>query len=1807
MRSIYSFIYSFFIYNMAQILKYSSGGTSPKPIKIGSKYYTKEQLKSDLYGDKLDEYIKFREFNSKEAANFRKNLDNQVNALIDGRLTLNGNTLIDSEGEWSNNGEYAKPKLFGRLSPEQIKNNESLDVANYLVRALNSNKLSTYTAPSEYNLFESDTFKTYDNIQDDEQWLKESVDSRRNRIANSLEAEATKLRDDLNYRDKYSYEGWQDAEWDKRANATIQKLQNAASILKNPAVKGIDLKLQLNSLGYGDLMDLLAEQEVASTAGGNSTSTGTGNSQNKPESKLFSVVPQGLFNFTAPKITYKGKEYIYGTPEFNSIQNQVIKDENGKDITIGAYLKRIAGKQSKVDRSHPDFATAPSGYNYFTNVTQNFKRGNNKSNIRAAYLLRRDPLDASNSILRVVYGDKRAGSYYLYDGRTKTAYAAGFDSNGNPYRIEGASPIRLDSLDTVIPTSVAESVDNFSTDLIFGQYGNFDVEKLNTFIANNENLINNDKLVINNYIGGLRKLLKATQGTTKRKAGELKQANKTYYYIDFYGTNDERPLRIYFKNKAFRDRANIENDLDAYWIQGVRIATGKTSTVYTTAGPMAKIDYNVPLPKSKEGGVLKAQLGVKVSNEVPQPVNKQPKPKKEGPLNGRDMTLSSVNNYNKELGAGQDFDAGDARRLAYSLIDLGSAVGSLIPGANLASTAVGVAMTSANAFEDFSDAIDGKMSYWDATKNAGVNLGLDAISLLPALKAVKIGKIAKTVLKTIPRLFGYAQAVNLITSEDAQALGKTFAKLGSGNLDQLNTQDFTNITQAIRIATMIGRDTKGTYRKAKSKIGSKTGEVEIKGTVGDQEVVTKVKREDVTSKKLGYKYIDDTKVKQKLVAEANSNSKYTKQQVQETDADGKKLTNEDGTPKMKDVDFEVGDVKNIDRTVLRDHTFDQQVGHPKALFEGWFGYKGLNEPISDAYIAKNWDPIRAVNGQITKARKKAASETKLPGASELKSKVEQMRKDKFISEEQANEILESGITRKGFVEKMASKEKMTPKEYIKYITDNGLYKKTVNSYINSQAENLNQRESSIRQSIENSQQKRADASAKQKAQQEAAKAKKQVEHQKVVEQKKQLKEERKQKRQDYKELKKYAESILSKQEDKTLKDALGKLSSQKRKKVLQKAQQMSKNATSKDVRDNNFLSSLKWQYLNNEFKQGGSIERGLSLINAYKSGGLVIPKFYNGGDVNDITYTGSPFLENVPNFTVFYGMDDLNKYFYGKNTPAQNSVSTFYRNHPELLNNGVTVNGKTYRQAEDAYKESVEKGEFIPYIEKYLKKHTWEQFNDAITKLRGYRKQINNLSYGDELKGSPENQKKLQELIGEFNKGYTDILGPIGGKIDTKQFERNGGATLERHIAFLTSQQHANRRNFKDVDGTEVFLDNAFFLNPGTYPTTSQNTNTTVNGAGGAPAGNNTGTGNETGNGPETSTGAKTGSQQYTSDLFKPKTRPNPIQWLRMAELAGALGTNAKATDELLKYRSYNQDAPYRLAYLYDKYPLIAATQNQVGSLNTQLSTPTTADLGSYLSSRQAGFSKGLTAMQNAYNENYNTFLTSKAGVQEAANYNNAAEVEASNNNVARAVTAENMKHKVKADLYSANFAQGIKPFLTETRQYMQDAAKLRQKANYDVQSAVAKQEYDNKIATINENYVKNIKDAEFLKANEGKSDYAIIQAWLTKHPNEVNGYKALLETPTMNYYKNMAKLSETLAPEIGFFNTKMLAYNFESGGKLTAKDRIKIQKIKDYNAARRQDSKESLKSITKDKEEFGKNYRAMSAGTLKMLERTLK
>ena len=278
-------------------------------------------------------------------------------------------------------------------------------------------------------------------------------------------------------------------------------------------------------------------------------------------------------------------------------------------------------------------------------------------------------------------------------------------------------------------------------------------------------------------------------------------------------------------------------------------------------------------------------------------------------------------------------------------------------------------------------------------------------------------------------------------------------------------------------------------------------------------------------------------------------------------------------------------------------------------------------------------------------------------------------------------------------------------------------------------------------------------------------------------------------------------------------------------------------------------------------------------------------------------------------------------------------------------------------------------------------------------------------------------------------------------------------------------------------------------------------------------------------------------------------------------------------------------------------------------------STPVTSDVGTYLSNTQSAYSKGLTAMQNAYSQNYDAHLVSKDKAVEAGNYNNAAGIQANNENVTKYVTAENMKNKNRADLYSSNFSQAIKPYLLETRTWLQEAETNRLKAKYEVENQVAKDIYNNDLRVLNEKTVENILSdagnrAKYEKDTQGnrRSNEAIIQLYYDDNKDKANEYQQQRFDIMQKYSKKLIENSTLMSPNYKWLTTTKEKYDFKKqGGSLTPNDRIKLQKIKDYNAARRQDSKESIKSITKDKEEFGKNYRAMSAGTLKMLERTLK
>lgn len=1712
---------------MAQVLKYQAGGTAPKPIKVGNSYYTADQLKKELYGSKLDDYIKFQDFDSKRAQTFRKNLESQVNAIINGSLQLEGNSLIDSEGRWKNNGEYAKAKLFGKLNDDQKANNESLDVANYLIRALNSGKISTYSAPDEYNI--TTALKGFDNVKDDDDWKKLDTKDRMSRIAKEFTNEANKLRDTQSYRDKYSYEGWQNVDWDKRADATIEKLNKIAGILNNSNLTDLEKKVELGNLNI-DLTDYLTQKEQEEQEEPKKgTQPGEKGGEGDPDPDAAAAgINNGFsdadpFNFLDPVLYYNGKAYTYGTPEYIKL----IGNRNNlysEGMPLQDYITSETNKQGKIDRSFAALQSVPEYYKYYSNVTPNFE---GSTNIKAAYLLRPDALSSKGSILRIVDNNNGINDYIIDANKGRLYFTAQDKTGQYKKRIVGGKEIfkTFNANGIVLDRSKIPSLDlgqgiGTTNDIFRGIERDKNNKPLSPtpqqYIERLVHYVNDNKDVINR------------QGSGSRKGTYLGSINK------ILGLNRKGQIKNIVTYSSDKKTISIN-------------AGGKTlyitlKTPYNDTTKDIHINNVERIYVNKEGGVLKAQAGIKTQKltNTSTTSEEQPENKLSTSLRGK-KTLSKATNAALEATSEDTFSKTESARLNLALLDVGSAVAGVLPGLSAVSAATGVASSVGTAIADYVDVADGKMNFWDATKNLGMNLGMDAVSLLPGMKSLKVAKGLKVIANLLPRAMGLFWAKGLITDENQRkALLETGAKLSSGDFGKLNTQDFQNIATLIRMTTLGARDANTARKKVFG--NGKKGDVVITGKVGDSKV-TKTISGDNAKDTLGRRFWGMNpkykgKAKKALLEEANSNK-----DTQRMDAEG------------KTIDWGEKDIKNFK---VENKPAPEEVTGPKAIFENFlgFGNKGFNVPLfSDKWLATRAFP-RFHQGMVTK------------------KDVEEMRKDPTNDEyDNINSL----------------------------IGDSSSFNIHQNNYINRRIRNM-MNEGTYEHYL-NKEKARARGYMLDKGEIDASTVNM---HDVASYAHEVLSAAREYHRYSTKKSTELIQSALNKQKT-------GKFSIQKFKiDLVREINQTLKTSALGELTINRHGKVVPKE------KQGGRLDRGFVLINAYKSGGYMIPKFWNGGDVNDIRYNPEkPFMEDVPDeYTVFYGKN-LDDEFYSAGTPATNSQKTLYRSNPSLLANGVTVKAKTYRDAENAYKKSVNAGDFIPHIAKFLEGHTWEEYNKIADQLRADKKEINKLKYKEELTTiSPKERKRLQALIKRFNTNYTLILGPIGDdtRIDPKQFYLNGGATLERNLGFLKTDQFTDQRTFTDKGGNKVYLDNAFLLHLGAYPTTPQNTNTIVNGSDGTSVG--TPTGGTSGTGKTGTPDEKKKTGQYISDMTKPVTKPNPIQALRMSELAGALATNAKATNELLKYKAPTIDAPYKLAYLAGKYPVIAATQNQVGKVNTMASTPVTSDVGTYLSNTQSAYSKGLTAMQNAYSENYNAYLASKDKVAEAGNYNNAASIQANNENVTKYVTAENMKNKVRADLYSSNFSQAIKPYLSETRTWLQEAETNRLKAKYEVENQLAKEDYANEIRVLNEETVANILNnagsdrAKYEKDATGnrRSNEAIIQLYYAEHPDKASEYQQKRFDATQKYSKKLIENSTLMSPNFKWLTTTEEKYDFKKqGGSLTPNDRIKLQKIKDYNAARRQDSKESIKSITKDKEEFGKNYRAMSAGTLKMLERTLK
>jgi hypothetical protein len=202
--------------------------------------------------------------------------------------------------------------------------------------------------------------------------------------------------------------------------------------------------------------------------------------------------------------------------------------------------------------------------------------------------------------------------------------------------------------------------------------------------------------------------------------------------------------------------------------------------------------------------------------------------KQRAELSGRSLKQQQAGERNAGLIFGVDedpskgdpnagFSSTDLLRLGTIGADITSAITAWVPGwGTAASAGLGFASTAGTFIADWAE--DGL----DASdfKNAGLNLGMDILGLIPIGGSTsKWAKITKNVVKWVPRLMAAVSVSNTIANKDAilASLGKVISEP-----TKLTVDDWRNIAQGIGtvagIAGGLGRSRKVSAEPVKDKV-----------------------------------------------------------------------------------------------------------------------------------------------------------------------------------------------------------------------------------------------------------------------------------------------------------------------------------------------------------------------------------------------------------------------------------------------------------------------------------------------------------------------------------------------------------------------------------------------------------------------------------------------------------------------------------------------------------------------------------------------------------------------------------------------------------------------------------------------------------------------------------------------------------------------------------------------------------------------------------------------------------------------------
>lgn len=782
---------------MSQVIrKYNSGGQTDKPKLLSVKGlgdFNQDDLIKRGYRD-VDEYASSKGLGNTAAADFRNAVQYMLEGISNGTMTMDAmGNFQDATGQKSSTGELDRKKFLGiKTGVKNTENNAYGLAADYLYNIIKGSP--QYKQP-EVKKERFNANKLMEDAISREWYGGNAIDYNnwfRNRTEQDRNALMGRIWDSADYNQIFQSHDW--------SGTNIKSAEDLAALGRAYGAAITNNKLDNDdyntfaALGGTGLDKFIRPTQQATTP---QSSTVEGQ-----QGKVDTSWTNSEYDRT---VDDKGKYHIYkkGTNEevsgilpgnvFKGVGNRYAFDGNiyddsnlpeqyRQDITR-ARQAQLGEYTSLTDNNPFTKMLKGQGYNYITNLSQ-FASGVGNNVLYGAYS---NPSDVNGKM-----------GFYLKNPTTGKTTRGSVELNKSlgEYQFIGEDG-NVINLGAYNPNGARE------------RQGVKFVDYTDTSKANWENLFNTwmqDPDLSNPASEAYRMVQNTLSKWIDSKQSPFVKYGKDYKWAvgdnDMNVTrNNDGTLSWYFNNKV-ESEDESSNELQRL----LSIPAAERSREIN--------DRILKLQGYKKGGVISAQLGTKfIEDTTPLKVSAI-QPDAEQIERNTKARQSFTGRSNVSLGNNKDItDAGgviktsDKVRLGAAMADLASIGLGFVPGANLASAGVGVGASLTEFMADL--ASDGPQ--WGDLGRLGMNLGMDALSLIPVGKTLKATKALGKIKKSIPVLMTLINTTPYLDPAIRSEYSKTLSKLTKGDIKSLNTGDFKNLS-AIASTVLMGKNLAQSHR-----------------------------------------------------------------------------------------------------------------------------------------------------------------------------------------------------------------------------------------------------------------------------------------------------------------------------------------------------------------------------------------------------------------------------------------------------------------------------------------------------------------------------------------------------------------------------------------------------------------------------------------------------------------------------------------------------------------------------------------------------------------------------------------------------------------------------------------------------------------------------------------------------------------------------------------------------------------------------------------------------------------------------------